>query len=240
MNLTYRKIAIALFAILLALPVFAAKRRAAGHPANTASDATLRGTVLDNVTGQPVTGATVTVQGLSNKTDTTDVAGHFEIKHLPFGVYTLSFTRTGYEPKSAGITATANSSTPIETRLTPKPVVLVKMTNGSTVQIDTETVEFAYMVPFSGYARSEYARFCLPGTGEFQPDRSEIKKISGPIVPGTNASCCKDGNPLKATVQLRNGQTSEVFFIDSCVGYEVNFIGRDHVSGQFVFLKFNE
>lgn len=239
MNLTHRKIAIALFAILLALPVFAAKRRAAGHPSTPSSDATLRGTVLDSATGQPVVSATVTVQGLNNKTDSTDANGQYEIKRVPFGSYVLAFSRSGYDPKTASITASATTQ-PAEIRLTPKPVVAVRMTNGSTVQIDTETVEFAYMVPFSGYARSEYARFCLPGTGEYQPDRSEIKKIIGPIVPGTNTSCCKDGTPLKATLQLRTGQTSEVFFADSCVGYEVDFIGRDHVSGQFVFLKFNE
>jgi hypothetical protein len=239
MTFSTRKLAIALFAILLALPVFAAKRRAAGHPSNASTDATLRGTVLDDATGQPVVGATVAVQGLNNKTDSTDAAGNYEIKHVPFGTYTLAFSRTGYDPKSASVTVTA-SSLPTQVRLTPKAAVVVKLTNGTTVQIDTETVEFAYMVPFSGYARSEYARFCLPGTGEYQPDRSEIKKIVGPIVPGTNAGCCKDGTPLKATLQLRTGQTQEVFFADSCVGYEVDFLGRDHVSGQFVFLKFSE
>lgn len=238
MNFISRKIAFALIALLLAVPALAAgKRRAAGHPANPSANDSVRGTILDNANNQPVVGATVTVQGLSNKSDTTDAQGRFEIKKVPAGSYTLSISRTGYETKSVTISVTSTGAN-VDTKLVPKPTVTVKLKNGTTVLIDTETVEFAYLVPFSGYARSEYARFCRAGA-EFNPDRSEIKKISN-IVSTQNGDCCKDNPVIKANVDLRSGENTDVYFIDSCPGYEVDFIGRNHATGQFNYLKFTD
>jgi hypothetical protein len=238
LNFISRKIALVLIALLLAVPALAAgKRRAAGKPANPSVNDSIRGTILDNANNQPVIGATVTVQGLSNKSDTTDAQGRFEIKKVPAGSYTLSISRTGYEPKNVTVSVSATGAN-VDTKLVSKPTVAVKLTNGTTVQIDSETVEFAYLVPFSGYARSEYARFCRGGA-VFEPDRSEIKKISA-IASAQNGDCC-DTNPiLKASLQLRTGETTDVFFIDSCPGYEVDFIGRNHVTGQFNYLKFTD
>lgn len=238
MNFISRKIALALIALLLAVPALAAgKRRAAAHPTNPAGESAIRGTVLDNATNQPVVGAAVSVQGLSNKSDSTDAQGRYEIKRVSPGSYTLSISRTGYEPKTVSVNVTTAGAT-ADVKLVSKATVSVRLTSGQVLQLDTETVEFAFLVPFSGYARSEYANFCRNGQ-QFNPDRTEIKRINS-ITTTTNGDCCKDNPVVKATVQLRTGEVTDVFFSDSCPGYEVDFIGRDHTSGQYTYLKFVE
>lgn len=238
MNPTYRKFGVALLAMLLAFPLLAAgKRRAVGHPNTPATDSGVRGVVLDSVTGQPVPVAGVSVEG-TTKTDTTDAQGRFEMKNVPAGPRTLVVTRSGYETKRIAINVVP-AGVVAEVRLVSLPTISVRMTNGTTYKVDTETAEFAYLAPFSGYSRTEYARLCRTGA-EFHPTREEIRKIVGPAVPVTEASCCSTGPVLKVNVELKNGSKSDAFFEDSCVGYPIDFIGRDHATGQFVYLRFTD
>ena len=36
------------------------------------------------------------------------------------------------------------------------------------------------------------------------------------------------------------GETTQLFFQDSCFGFSMDFLGRDHATAQFVYLKFAE
>ena len=60
---------------------------------------TLRGTVKDIITGEPLPGATVTVVGQQGKSATADANGNFEINGLPVSRYTIEARFVGYEPE---------------------------------------------------------------------------------------------------------------------------------------------
>jgi hypothetical protein len=96
------------------------------------------------------------------------------------------------------------------------------------------------MVPFSGYVRDDAGKFCKGDGSEFHPNKSTIKRFIGPAVAGQNDACCKDKQTLKARIELKTGEQSDVYFADACFGYEVDFIGRDHTAGEFVYLKFTD
>ncbi len=60
----------------------------------------IEGTVLDEVSEEPISGATVTVQGTGFST-TTDGSGNYVIANVPHGFYTLTTSAPGYESLSA-------------------------------------------------------------------------------------------------------------------------------------------
>ncbi|HEX7154288.1 MAG TPA: carboxypeptidase regulatory-like domain-containing protein [Thermoanaerobaculia bacterium] len=218
-----------LFVVALPLAAAGGKRRSVQHPETTSLTAgLLAGTVLDETNNKPVVGAEIAA---GTQLVSTDAQGHFEI-NVPAGTGALIVRRSGYEQK------VLNAVSPNMTiRLKPTQTVAVRMNTGTNYQLDIESVQFAYMVPFSGYSRTNYAKFCRDGNTEYEPDRSEIKRITGPATPATNSACCP--RPiLSANVQLRSGETFTGYFIDNCFGYDVFIVGRDHVSGKFEYLNF--
>ncbi len=60
----------------------------------------IEGTVLDEVSEEPISGATVTVEGTGLST-TTDGSGDYVIANVPHGFYTLTTSAPGYESLSA-------------------------------------------------------------------------------------------------------------------------------------------
>ncbi len=57
---------------------------------------TLQGTVIDAISGEPLTGAIVHVVGLQNYA-TADNEGDYIIRDIPIGRYTIECRMTGYE-----------------------------------------------------------------------------------------------------------------------------------------------
>lgn len=65
----------------------------------TASGQTLRGTVKDAITGEPLPGATVSVVGHKDLKAIAKGDGSFEIKNISIGRYTVESQYLGYEPE---------------------------------------------------------------------------------------------------------------------------------------------
>lgn len=56
----------------------------------------LKGTITDSATKTPISNATITIAEKS-LTTTTDPTGKYSIKPAPFGKFTVTVTKTGYE-----------------------------------------------------------------------------------------------------------------------------------------------
>ena len=68
-------------------------------PTATPVAGAIEGTVLDEVSEEPISGATVTVEGTGLST-TTDGSGDYVIANVPHGFYTLTASAPGYESLS--------------------------------------------------------------------------------------------------------------------------------------------
>ena len=84
-------------ALLLLLLAVAAPLRADEHPARPGrpSDANITGHVVDARTGEHLAYATVTVEGTTLGLST-DATGHYFLKNLPTGSFTLVASSVGY------------------------------------------------------------------------------------------------------------------------------------------------
>lgn len=234
------KLAVALM-ILAALPSFgAAKRRAVNHPGpSNPFTATIKGTVLDDATGAPVTGATV--QFINSKV-TTAKDGTFEINNVSgFGNnIPVNVSRTGYTPSSQTVNGTGTFT--LTFRLKSRPTVSVRLTNGTTKQLDDDSIRIGYVVVFSGYITSASPNFCKSDGTKAPVNISDMKRITGPAVLVRNAACCtrEDADMQRIHVELKSGAADDLIFTDSCSGYTFDLLGKEHVSGDQVFYKFSE
>ena len=70
---------------------------------------TIKGKVLDSKTGEPITGAVVTIAKTNYKT-VSGLDGSFVFKNLPDGDYTISITMISYESKTKTIKSKGSSS----------------------------------------------------------------------------------------------------------------------------------
>jgi hypothetical protein len=229
---TPRIIAAFLALLILTVPMHADRRRAVKHGASMS--AYITGTVVDNVTGQPVRSATVT---LGTKTDTTSSTGKYSLWNATVtSTSVIQVSRTGYATKS--VPFTTGGEHVVDFRLDPLPTVSVRTSDGVTRQLDFESIQFGYVVPFSGYISSESEDFCKSDGTTVSVNRSEIKRITGPAVAVQNSGCCPNNEILRVALELKSGTTETVYFADSCAGYTIDLIGRNHVTGQFEYLRF--
>ena len=229
---TTRRIAAVLLA--LALPIFAAgqtKRRAVAPHATVF--ATLSGTVTDSTTGQPVVQAAVAADG--RNAAQTDTKGQFTAKLTPGRDVPISIQRSGYETLNTTVNISGDATRSF--KLVSKAVTTVRTVAGATIQVDTETIEFGYLAPFSGYVKDTKLNLCTGGGGSFTPDRADMKKITGGAQVN-DAACCSRGAIPAINVTLKSGGTTTGGFVDACVGYTVDLIGRDHVTAQPVYVHF--
>jgi hypothetical protein len=222
--------------IVFALPSSAATRRRAVRspsPGTPISATTVTGVVLDASTGQPVRSMTVSI---GFRSGATNEQGRFEIKNATGVDGLLVVTdRSGYQPTTTRIGP--NDPRDITVRVTPTATISVRRTDGQTTTVDMESFKFGYPVPFSGYRDSEYEDFCKVDGTKLNVHRSQLKRIVGPATIAAGGLCCTSGNAARMSVTLRTGETSELFFTDTCDGrYEVDLGARDHVSGEFVHL----
>jgi len=202
------------------------------------------GRIMDNLTGNPVVAADIT-NGL--RSTTTDANGYFNMSLPANRNATLTITRTGYqtatvtvpvvESSSGVIVSPAVPAPPTPFTMTPMPVVTVKSTDGTSVTIDTDTFLFGYVLPFASPVTSQSAAVCGMDGTSYAPDRAEFARIVGPAVRTRNANCCTMGDVLGITAEMKSGERLQVTFSDSCAGYDMIVVGRNHVTAQPVSLN---
>jgi hypothetical protein len=232
------KSVIAILTIAAAFPALAQKRRAVMHPSPPGASLTIiaKGTVTDAVTGAPVAFAEVR---LGDRSDKTDRKGVFSLRATTvFGSGTLTAARSGYVTSSESVTTGGTLNLTI--RLQPTATTTLRLPNGTTHQVDTESIEFGYVPPFGSYNKSSTEDFCRADGSAVRIEVTQIARVTGPATLETHSPCCGSGPLLKINAQLKTGESLPLYFTDSCQGYTVDFIGRDHVTGDFVFAKFTE
>jgi hypothetical protein len=223
-------VAASLVATILAVPAFAQKRRSVAHPTAAAKFVvTITGTVVDDVTGQPVRNAIVT----ASFPGVTDANGKFRLRNVTaFGAIQVKVERTGYV--TATKTLKINEAPELNFRMTPTQTVTVRRTNGTTAVLDIESVRFGHSALFSGYI--EINEVCKQDGTRMPLDFTKVSRIAGPGVVVSSGPCC-DKEIAKIPMTLKSGETFDIFFIDSCGDvFKPDFSGREHVSGEFAFI----
>lgn len=227
-----------LISILLALPAAAGKRRSvkSAGPTLPQITATITGTVVDAGTGAPVISAEV--RG-GSKSSITAADGKFRLKDVsgPGGIL-VTVERSGYTTKS--VTVTSGGDQQVTIQMSATPTVRVRKTDNTTYDLDFESLQLGYVVTFGGYSAAAFDEFCRPDGSQVTINRTEMKKITGPATKVTQASCCDAQELLKVNIQLRNGTTSDFVFHDSCFGYRIDLIGREHVNANFQYIPFSD
>lgn len=234
-NINRWKSVVAIAALLITVPAVAQKRRAVQHPSPAAppTAVVVTGKVLDAVTNAPVNLATVR---LGNRTDRTDATGSFQINTTIYGQGEVTAERSGYVLGRE--TITAGGPLALTLRLQPTPTAILRLTDGSVHEIDYESVEFGYIPPFGSYSKSDHDDFCKPDGTNVTLNRTEMKRIVGPATNESASACC-GGTPQKIVITLRTGEISGYYFKDSCDGYSIDLISREHVSGKTIYTKFS-
>ena len=221
--------------LIAASPLFAADTKP--HAVTPTAKVTISGVVLDASSGAPVAGAIVHSGTFYSNRNGTAADGKYSLT-LPGGrPTTLTVEDFGYEPVTLSVVP-ANDAV-LDLRLTtPRPTVTVKLTNGETHVLDLGTSQFGYLIVFSGYSRSDNANLCKPDGSQFFPAKTDIAKIVGPATLADSALCCNRGQVMAVNVEMKSGEKTRAFFNDSCFGNEVDFIGRERSTGQFLYLRF--
>jgi hypothetical protein len=221
--------------MIAAAPLLSAANKE--HAVKPIANATISGVVLDASTNTPIVGAIVHSGTFYSNRNGTAPDGKYSIT-LPSGrPTTLTVEDFSYDPITVTVVPANNAV--LDLRLTTlRPSVTVKLTNGETHVLDLGTSQFAYYIVFSGYGRTDSGNFCKPDGSQFAPAKTDIAKIIGPATLVDSPACCTRGQVMAVTVEMKTGERTQALFNDSCFGTEVDFIGRERSTGQYLYLKF--
>ncbi len=248
---TLRNIAALSLVVLSAIPAFAAdgkKRGVQKPPSNPivspqpppgTAEVTLAAGVRDDVTDLPVINAEVFATN-PDRYARTDANGAFTMK-LPAGAaVNLQILRAGYKPYATTITTAALGIFVQRYRMTANPTVQIRTTAGVVHQIASDTIEFGYIVPFSGFTKDRTAEMCRADGSALSADRDDIKRVQGPATLVTNSKCCDRGPVAMVLLEMRNGERTPGYFKDSCFGYAMLVIGLGQTTGQQIDVRLSE
>jgi len=223
--------------LIAASPLLAAANKQ--HAVIPVPNVTISGVVKDANTGAPIAGAVAHSGAFYSSQTGTGTDGKYTLR-LPGGRMT-SVTVDDFAYESVNVNLIPVNGAVVDLMLTTsRPVVTVKLTNGETHVLDLGTSQFGWLTTFSGYIRSDAASFCKPDGSAFAPAKTEIAKFIGPAVSVDFSACCKRGPVLRATVELKSGETTQVYLNDSCFGNEVAFLGRERSTGLYAYFKFTD
>jgi hypothetical protein len=194
-----------------------------------------RGTVTDAASGLPVAFATITTtNGLHLYTSR---FGTFSVSAVSkLGDVDVTAGRTGYQSSTVKISGTETHE--LDFRLQSRPAAVLRKTDGTEVALDDDSVKFGYIVPFINYQTATGNSFCMNDGTQARIPVAQMTRITsmGTAVPG---SCCQ--NPAqRVLLELRDDTIHDATFIDSCYGYSVDLIARDHATGDVLFVPFSE
>ncbi|MCU1245816.1 MAG: hypothetical protein JWN02_1726, partial [Acidobacteria bacterium] len=240
-----------LILLLATSSAFAASRP---RTSTTLPDVAFNGFIKDFVTLKPVIGAEVSS---GNRITKTDGNGAFVLLLQAGRLTAINISRTGYQPLTYSVTPLpaetgsggvvvsppvggGGTGLPPVFSITPRPTVAIHLTNGTSLTLDSDSVQFGYVLPFANPETSEQPNFCTSDGIPFTPEPEEMAKIVGPAHSITSAPCCKLGPVLAVKVEMKSGETFDVAFADSCFGYDVTLVGREHDNAQYQYLKFTE
>src|SRR5438067_8658987 len=229
-----RLLVVLVLTTLTAIPMTAAttKRRAVGP----LPDVTITGTVTDSTTGQPVRG--VEIWNGNKRSQATGDDGKYSIT-LPANRSTQIIAKY-FAFQSLSKTIVPTQGLTVDFSLAPNPAVTVKTTNGDTFVLDLGTTQFGYVIVFSGYVRDDNANFCKPDGTAWAPNKSEFKRITGPGTMVNFTPCCASGPVLTVNVEMKSGEKTAAYFVDSCNTNEPDLIGRERSTGNFRYLPFKD
>lgn len=180
--------------LLLLIGLSTAITLAAESPAGS-----LRGTITDRRTGEPLVGASVLLVGTSTGS-ATDFDGRFRIASIPTGIYTVRVQSVGYEAVNlTDIVIRSQRETELNATLTPSVVTgqEVVVTGGSYFQIDPAN-------PISAVSFNPEELRRSPGSGQ------ELARVIS-LIPGVVAK-----GEVSQDLMVRGGSPAENgFFIDN-------------------------
>lgn len=224
-------------AVVIAAMPLAADVPGRVHPFRPLALVNISGVVRDSVTNTPIAVAVVHSGGaFFDRNNGTKVDGAYTLT-VPAGrPILISAEQFSYETQTKTVVVTAGMT--VDFSLTPRATATVKLTNGNTHVLGLATSSFAYVITFSGYARFDNANFCKTDGSAFAPSKNDFSKIIGPPTSVNFAPCCASAAVLSINVEMKSGEKMLVYFNDSCNGSEVDFIGRERSTGQFIFTNF--
>ena len=221
--------------LLAALPLSAAIRERATA---TLPSVKISGIIRDAATGAPVPGAIVrsgTNTSVQNGNGT-KIDGKYSIV-LPAGrPALLTVSDFAYQPFTVTVTPEANMILDLALPQA-NPAVTVKLVNGESHVLDLGTSQFGYYIVLSGYARFDNANLDSSPTEAVL--LGDIAKIVGPATSVNFSPCCTRGPVLTLNVELKSGQKSQMYLVDSCYDNELDFIGRERSTAQWMYLNLN-
>jgi hypothetical protein len=243
MNFRPSMIRAAAFALLLtttAASSFAGDSRRRSVTPNPGGNATapgyvwLEGIIMDADWNTPVARAAIHE---GHRSGFTDAQGKFYIRLTPGTEFTIVLSRIGYETREQ--TVKISEDTLQTFRLSSLATTTIRTKGGVTYNVDTASMEFGYIAPFSEYNKSTHLNLCTSDAGSYQPERGDIKRLT-PGAQLRDATCCPGASLPTINVELKSGGTVTGALADSCVGYTVDIIALDHVTALPVYLHLSD
>lgn len=204
------------------------------RPPRPAEAARVSGRVLD-ANGQPLTQASVEIAGRSALTDE---EGKFTLDVFA-GTYTVRVSLVGYNVLEQSITLNPGNANTVVFQLSPAPTAQLRLTNGTILTIDANSVEFGYTVPFVGYVKGPYLDLCVDQQ-EVRVQVSDIAKVNGPAQAAGNTGCCRFDVTQQISLTLRNASQVTAVMTDTCEGSKMDLIAFDRVEKRSVFIPLTQ
>jgi len=211
----------------------ATPKHRASKPAPPPEAATLSGSISDATNNAAVFDAEIVVLGT---TYSGAKNGTYNISKAPVGQVTVTFQRWGYQPSTQQITIAPGANT-LNATLTPKPLTMVQEKGGMIHRFDYELSQFGFLIPFSGYARSDSFDVCLGDGSKVAINKVDLKSVTD-FASGSNG-CCPNHPVVIATFNFKDGTMGSRAIADSCF-YDEYFVGRDRDSGEWAYLKLTD